>query len=200
MAVLAAANTVGPPYPAAHDTIPVAYRSFAEIANRGAVVEATGTEREAVMALEIEPVTLNLREDVVNYLKLRSSVSAEVEPSVKQEALRMAMLIIERVKRGGETGVKVNPLRSAPNLSDLNALIVRKWAEQGGRCALCGGALVVGGANKMLQASADRTDSANGAYDDENVAITHLACNLAKNKYGLDEFEDWLAILRGVDR
>jgi hypothetical protein len=199
MAVLAAANMVGPPYPAAHDTIPIAYRSFAEIANRGGVVEATGAEREAVMALEIEPITLSLREDVTSYLELRRSVSGEVEPSVKQEAFRMAMLIIERVKRGGETGVKVNPLRSAPNLSDLNALLVRKWSEQDGRCALCGGALIAGGANKMLQPSADRTDSANGAYDDANVAITHLACNLAKNKYGLDDFEDWLSILRGVD-
>lgn len=151
------------------------------------------------MALEIEPITLNLREDVTNYLELRSSVSAEVEPSVKQEVFRMAMLIIDRVKRGGELGVKVNPLRSAPNLSDLNALLVRKWSEQDGRCALCGGALMAGGANKMLQPSADRTDSANGAYDDANVAITHLACNLAKNKYGLDEFEDWLSILRGVE-
>ncbi|MFN4101725.1 MAG: hypothetical protein ACK4GT_18335 [Pararhodobacter sp.] len=199
MAVLAAANMVGPPYPSAHDTIPIAYRSFAEIANRGSVVEATAAEREAVMALEIEPISLNLREDVAAYLKLRSSVSAEVQPSIKQEAYRMAMLIIERVKRGGEISVKVNPLRTAPNLSDLNALLVRKWVEQGGRCALCGGALVVGATNKMLQPSADRTDSTNGAYDDANVAITHLACNLAKNKYGLDEFEDWLSVLRGVD-
>ena len=109
------------------------------------------------------------------------------------------MLIIDRVKRGGETGVKVNPLRSAPNLSDLNSLLVRRWGEQGGLCALCGGALVAGGGNKVLQPSADRTDSANGAYDDGNVGITHLACNLAKNKYGLDEFEDWLTVLRGVD-
>lgn len=199
MAVLAAANMVGPTYPAAHEVIPIAYRSFAEIANRGAVVEATGAEREAVMALEVEPIALNLREDVVTYLELRRSVSAEVAPSIKQEAYRMAMLILERVKGGGETGVKVNPLRSAPNLSDLNALLVRKWGEQGGRCALCGGALLAGDTNKMLQPSADRTDSANGAYDDANVAITHLACNLAKNKYGLDDFEDWLSVLRGVD-
>lgn len=199
MAVLVAANIVGPPYPAAHDTIPTAYKSFAEIANRGAVVEATGAERQAVMGLEVVPLKLNLREDVAAYLQLRSSVSAEVEQSVKQEAYRMAMLIIDRVKRGGETGVTINPLRSAPNLSDLNALLVRKWGEQAGQCTLCGGALAVGGANKMLQPSADRTDSANGAYDDGNVAITHLACNLAKNKYGLDEFEDWLSVLRGVD-
>ena len=199
MAVVAAANMVGPPYPPAHGVIPTAYRSFSEIANRGDVVEAVGVERDAVMALEIEPIALTLREDVQAYLELRSSVSKEIDSSVKQDAYRMAMLIIERVKSGGEIGVKLNPLRSAPNLSDLNALLIRKWGEQAGQCALCGGVLTVGAGNKMLQPSADRTDSANGAYDDANTAITHLACNLAKNKYGMDDFEDWLSVLRGVD-
>ncbi len=199
MAVTAAANMAGPPYPAAREVIPIAYRSFAEIANRGTVVEAVGLERASVMAIEVKPIALTLREDVQAYLELRSSVSREIDPSVKQDAFRMAMLIIDRVKRGGEIGVKINPQRSAPNLSELNALLLRKWSEQVGQCALCGGALVVGGENKMLQPSADRTDSANGAYDDANVGITHLACNLAKNKYGLDDFEDWLSVLRGVD-
>jgi hypothetical protein len=36
-------------------------------------------------------------------------------------------------------------------------------------------------------------------YDDDNVQITHLACNFAKNKYGVDEFEDWMTVIRGVD-
>jgi hypothetical protein len=26
-----------------------------------------------------------------------------------------------------------------------------------------------------------------------------MACNLAKNKWGLDHFEEWIAALRGVD-
>ena len=134
-----------------------------------------------------------------NYLELRKSVAPEVEAPVKQEAYRMALLIIDRVKRAGEVDVKINPLRSAPNLSDLNALLIHKWQEQNGRCDLCGGKLMSGGENKMLQPSADRIDSANGAYDDENVWITHLACNLAKNKYGLGDFEDWLSVLRGID-
>lgn len=199
MAVISAANFVGPPYPAARDVIPTAYRSFAEIANRGGVVEALDDEREAVMALNVEPILLNLREDVQAYLALRSSVSAKLEPSVKQNAFRMAKLIIDRVKRGGDVGVKINPIRSAPNLSDLNALLIRKWTEQRGLCALCGGKLVTGHGNRMLQPSADRIDSANGAYNDENVWITHLACNLAKNSYGTDDFEDWVAVIRGVD-
>ena len=112
----------------------------------------------------------------------------------------MASLIHDRVKRGGDLSVKINPLRTAPNISDLVLLITRKWQQgQGGRCALCGGKLIAGTRNAMLQTSADRIDSDNGSYDDDNVQITHLACNLAKNKYGVDEFEDWMTVIRGVD-
>lgn len=199
MAVLAAANMKGPPYPEAREIVPAAYKSFAEIANRGGVVEAVGDEREAVMSLAVEPITLHLTEDVQAYLKLRRSVAPEVEAFVRQEAYRMAQLIIERVKRGGEVGVKINPLRSAPNLSDLNALFIRRWGQQSGSCTLCGGMLAATSKNKMLQPSADRIESTNGAYNDDNVRITHLACNLAKNSHGLADFEDWLSVVRGVD-
>jgi hypothetical protein len=51
----------------------------------------------------------------------------------------------------------------------------------------------------MLQASADRRDSANTAYDDANVQITHLACNWAKNECAPDQFDEWLAIVRGAE-
>ncbi len=199
MAVLKAANFIGPPFPEAREVIPTAYASFAKIANRGGIVEALGSERDAVLALRVEPITLNLRDDVKAYMQLRMSVSREVEPAVRQEAFRMAQLIIDRVKRGGESSVKINPIRSAPNLSDLNALLIRKMGQQDGRCALCGGRLAIGSTHSMLQPSADRIDSDNGAYDDANVWITHLACNFAKNKYGLDEFEDWISMVRGID-
>lgn len=128
-----------------------------------------------------------------------SSKAIEADPSIAQESYRMARLINERVNRGGEVGVKINPLRSAPSLSELHALLVRKWSEQAGRCALCGGVLTVGAKNTMLQPSADRIDSANGAYENANVAITHLACNLAKNKYSLTEFEGWLLVIKDAD-
>jgi hypothetical protein len=38
----------------------------------------------------------------------------------------------------------------------------------------------------MLQPSPDRIDSKNVAYDDANLHVTHLPCNLAKNQYGID--------------
>ncbi len=49
----------------------------------------------------------------------------------------------------------------------------------------------------MLQASADRIDSGNPFYSEENAQITHLACNLAKNQYGTDQFLEWLDVVRG---
>jgi hypothetical protein len=200
MAVLQAADIIGPPYPHAHDVTRFAYRSLSEMANRGSVVEVLGSERAAVKALPIHPLHLNLRKDVVAYLHLRGSLSLEIEKSVKQEAFRMASLIRGRVESSGELSLRINPARAAPNLSDLIALILRKWHEdQTGVCALCGGKLIAGTTNPMLQPSADRIDSGNHAYDGDNLQITHLSCNLAKNKYGVSIFEDWMTVIRGVD-
>jgi hypothetical protein len=159
-----------------------------------------GNERDAVMGLQAERLSLSLREDVIAYVRLRRTFGPEVDKAINVEVTRMAKLIIERVEKGGDLAVRVNPQRTAPNFSDLYQLLLQKWRDgQSGRCNLCGGNLVAGGKNKMLQPSADRIDSANGAYDDGNTQITHLACNLAKNKYGLEEFEDWLSVVRGVD-
>ena len=200
MAVLDAANLIGPPYPSAREVIPKAYRSFAEYSNRGGIVEAVGDERDAVMRLPVERVSLVLREDVIGYLELRTTFGAGVDKAVNAEVTRMAQLIIDRVKRGGELAVRINPQRSAPNFSDLYQLLLQKWKDgQRGLCSLCGGALIAGGKNRMLQPSGDRIDSGNGAYDEGNVQITHLACNWAKNQYGVEEFEDWLSVVRGVD-
>lgn len=108
-------------------------------------------------------------------------------------------MICERVGRGGEQNVRINPQRFAPLFAEVNALILRLWLdEQRGRCALCRGPLVASTGNPMLKASADRIDSANGSYDADNVQITHLACNLAKNKYGQEQFDDWVLAVRGV--
>ena len=55
----------------------------------------------------------------------------------------MATLIEERVKSGGIASLRTAPVRTAPNLSDLIAMLTRKWTEgQRGRCALCDGPLV----------------------------------------------------------
>lgn len=85
MAVLDAANLIGPPYPSAREVIPKAYQSFADYSNRGGIVEAVGDEREAVMRLPIERVSLRLREDVLAYLELRTTFAADVDKAINAE-------------------------------------------------------------------------------------------------------------------
>ena len=63
---------------------------------------------------------------------------------------------------------------------------------------LCGGPLVQSKI-KSLQPSVDRIDSSDISYSDANMHITHLACNLAKNEWGLSDFTDWLAIVQAGD-
>jgi hypothetical protein len=196
MPVTAAAVIGGPPFPEARAVVPNAYASFSSVQTRGTVVEAESGERDAVMRLEVVPVTLQLSESVRQYIQLITSLRAPPDKLVKQEAARLATLIEERVKAGGTTSLRTAPVRTAPNLSDLIALLTRKWTDgQRGRCALCEGPLVPK-ATGMLKPSADRIDSGNAAYDDGNVQITHLACNLAKNQYGAEDFANWLAIIR----
>lgn len=44
--------------------------------------------------------------------------------------------------------------------------------------------------------SRDRTDSANKTYDWRNTQLTHLACNLGKSEGTLDEWHEYLAMVR----
>lgn len=197
MAVVDAANMVGPPFPAAHDVIPRAYASFASFENRGGIVLAEGAERDAVMALEVKPIQLHLREQVCRNQETRE-VMRLVDRAIQQEAHRLAELITQRIERSGSMGMRLNPIRTGPSAVDLETLIARKWTdEQKGRCALCDGDLDARSRNPMLKASADRIDSSDIAYLKANLQITHLACNLAKNKWGAQEFADWLDVVRG---
>ncbi len=152
MAVLDAANLIGPPYPNAREVVPKAYRSFAEYSNRGGIVEAVGDERNAVMRLPVERVRLVLREDVKGYLELRRTFGAAVDKAVNEEVTRMARLIIARVKQGGEPAVRINPQRSAPNFSDLYQLLLEKWRDgQRGLCSLSSHTMVGGSAGSLAR-------------------------------------------------
>jgi len=194
VAVVRAAQLEGPPFPDARALIPEAYASLGEPRNFGSFVELVGEEREAARGLAAREVHLNLMPEVRAYIELRSTLTTPL--AVRQEALRMAQGIIDRVNRGGELATRRNPVRIAPSFGDLVPLLVRKWT---GTCALCGGPLFIGTDNPMLQASADRRDSANAAYDDANVQIAHLACNWAKNECADDQFDEWLAVVRGAE-
>jgi hypothetical protein len=194
VAVVRAAELQGPPFPDARRLVPIAYRSLGQPRNFGSFVELFDVERETARALVATEIHLNLTPDVQEYLDRRSTLIASKE--INAEAVRMAQGIVDRVTRSGELGVRRNPVRTTVNFSELHPLLMRKWT---GVCALCGRPLFFRPENRMLQASPDRIDSANLAYDDANVQIAHLACNWAKNEYGSDHFEEWLALVRGVD-
>lgn len=196
VAISQAANLRGPPYPSVRELAPKAYATLGR-ENRGQIVEVLDDERIALLDLAVEPMELRFSPDVAAYLQLARAVSGQTPKSINQEATRMAHRIIARVNGGGEVSTRVNPIRTAPQLAELFSLLVRKWQEdQRGACALCGGPLLAHTTNRMLQASADRIDSLNPAYDDENVQITHLACNWAKNAYSTAEFCDWAATVK----
>ncbi len=198
-AVIDASLTLGAPLPAAREVIPKAYASLAEMRYRGNVVEVTGDEREAAMQLSIQPIKLNLSPAVLSYMELKKSASRSIDKTIRQEAARMAALIEARVKNGGEFYVGRRPIRTAPNTSDLISVIIHKWTEvQFGRCALCGSPIEQT-TNKMLQPSADRIQSDEPSYAKENIQITHLACNWAKNQYGFEEYSEWVAVVRDFE-
>lgn len=64
LTAIRAADIVGPSYPEARRVMPKSYRAFSEITNRGNVIEAQPDERASIMALEIRPLTLTVREGV----------------------------------------------------------------------------------------------------------------------------------------
>lgn len=186
LGLLETANMQGPPWPAARKVAPAAYTLLGRYINRGGVVEATGVERNAVMEQNIEPV----------WIKTPETAAQTNTKRPQDDITRMMGLIMNRVKRSGLSDTRHNPFRDAPARDDLRALLECKWQDQGGHCVLCGGALVADSSNGMLKASPDRIDSANPSYGSDNLQITHLACNLAKNRYGESDFQCWLEMVR----
>jgi hypothetical protein len=181
-------------FPLAHDVVPVAYRQLGQFANRGKVVELGGQERDAVFALEVSVVDFVRPKNAGKFVQTRSFLN--LSPEIRREIGRMAAGILGRVAASGTERTSVNPTRLMTE-PDIHIMLGTKWQEQKGCCFLCQGPLVPGTQNYLLQASPDRTDSQDTAYSKENTRITHLGCNLAKNKVTLAKFEDWLSVVRG---
>jgi len=199
-AVIQAASIVGPPFPEARQVAPQAYRSFSEMANRGGVVLASGDEREAIMALSVAPVLLTLGEDVQQFLEIRTSVSSSLlDKPIRQAITAMIGGIQGRVALSEGLTLRTHPYRDAPDTGTLFAVLSRMWKAAEGRCAVCGGLLRTDGSNPMLQASPDRIDSSIRSYREDNLQIAHLACNLAKNRYGAGHLAEWLDVVRHED-
>jgi hypothetical protein len=170
-------------FPLAADLIPNSYRLLGKLQNLGNVVEVLDSERNALLELAVIPVELNLQPAATSFDDKRGILN-----------LDSASGLLERARRGGTESVRVNPVRLVD--SDIQILLGKKWQEQHSCCALCDGELIIGGSNRLLQASADRIDSEVPSYDARNVHITHLGCNLAKNDVSLQDFDAWLQVVR----
>jgi hypothetical protein len=160
------------------------------------VSEAVGDERRAIVELPIRQIELTLSPDVREHIARVSLIRSADNKSLVREISRVAFLIEERVRKSGDLASRTNPLRSAPNFSDLIASISTRWGEQAGCCAICGGAISVEGANQLLKLSADRVNSDNASYGAENLQLTHFACNLAKNNSSMADTLAWVEVVR----
>jgi hypothetical protein len=85
-----------------------------------------------------------------------------------------------------------------PPGTNLIDVLHKKWIEQRTLCALCNQPVRLDTEKKLLQSSPDRKDSSNPSYGEDNLQITHLACNLAKNDRTTEDFEEWLTLVSGA--
>jgi hypothetical protein len=120
------------------------------------------------------------------------------DDALRQEISRLRL--VEAMKldaaRAGMDRTGVYPPRAVPNDLDVVQMLVQKWHDQIGLCALCDKPIPWNPTNKLLQLSRDRADSANKTYDYQNTQLTHLACNLGKSDATAHEWGDYLAMVR----
>ena len=181
-------------FPLAHDILPATYRQLGQIVNRGRVVEVIPEEMNSILGLHVHPVDFVRPRKSVGFGGTREFLNLSAE--IRSDIGRMVGNVLGRVAASGTERTSISPIRTMSE-PDLHILLGKKWLEQKGRCFLCQGPLLPGTKNYILQASPDRTDSLDTVYSDANTRITHLGCNLAKNKVSMADFEDWLLVIRG---
>jgi len=182
-------------FPRAADITPVAYRAMGIRSNWGGVAEILGPERAALKSLAVEWVELPNR-DVVQTTAAKRDRVREIRENIP---LSGALARLEALIRGrlgpGRSVWTQTPARSLPTSTNLTFLLHDKLEEQKYLCALCGKLMRLDTMKKLLQVSPDRIVSTNPSYGADNLQITHLACNLAKNDGSTEDFEEWLEVI-----
>jgi hypothetical protein len=182
-------------FPLASELAPETYRSLGTLRSLGRCVEVQPQELPALIELELIETTIELTARAKAVLRLNTE-----DDALKLEASRLAQLIQQDVSRAGMEQNGTAPHRSAPNISDVYASILEKWNQQDGRCALCEGAIPLETNNRLLQMSRDRIDSDNKSYEASNLHLTHLGCNLAKSDGTMEQWTEFLEVVRRVRR
>jgi hypothetical protein len=115
--------------------------------------------------------------------------------AVDREEARLFGLIDMRAIQSGQRRELMAGVRTVS--SDVRAWLRQELSKDPLNCALCRGRMSIEGANDLLKPSIDRLDSACIEYKPSNVQLTHYACNLAKNCFDKEKFEEWMSVLRG---
>ena len=179
--------------PEAKVCMPATYRRFANPTTRGKPIPVENADHETLLALQLTAV------EIPPYIERRLHTIPD-DQLLNRDITRLVNNIVNSVLRAGAERTGVYPERRSLNFSDLFNLLNERWRRQQGTCSLCSGRIVPGEENPLLRMSADRIDSINKAYDAENVQLTHVGCNLAKNSASIAEWEQFLDVLRGVHR
>lgn len=183
--------------PWASDVVRNAYSSLGIRRNWGGVSEILGSERDALFPLLVRWVELPNREVVRATSAARDRIR-EIRESVSlNSALARMQTLIQGRLGPGRSVWQQTPPRSLPAGTNLTFLLQDKLEEQKSLCALCGKLMRLDTTKKLLQCSPDRIVSTNPSYGADNLQITHLACNLAKNDGSTEDFEEWLELISG---
>ena len=175
--------------PLSSSIVPREYQKIGRYPHRGMVVEITGRDREHLLRLNISHLTLSRKAAVDEAMTLSSLRN---NASINAEAVRIANLVYNRVEASGILQQRTAPERSAP--SDLVLRVGLLLMKNPLVCGLCSGLMHIRPANRLLQPSPDRVESSSGDYGPNNFQLVHLACNLAKNRFTVAEFHEWLAL------
>ena len=175
--------------PSSTSVLPRSFSVMGQFPYVGSVKEIDKEERENVLDLHIEQLHLKLQPAMQLPLHLKQ---LKDNKDLNETVFRLADLIQNRVDAAGSLQTRTAPFRSALPRTELMQLIAAKLGANPLLCELCGGVLPLKPSNRLLQPSADRTDSADGDYGPTNFQICHLACNLAKNSSSVEEYREWL--------
>ena len=178
-------------FPEAKTDMLLTYRSFANPTTRGRPIPVEDSDRATLLVLALAPVGIPPRIE-----QRLHSIPDDV--LLNREFTRIIDNILGSVARAGTERTGFYPERNSLNFSDLFRLFSDIWRNQQGRCGLCNRPIVPGEENPLLKMSADRIDSSKKIYDGENVHLTHVGCNLAKSSASIEEWGDFLDVLRGA--
>jgi hypothetical protein len=180
-------------FPEARRAMTATYQKFTNPTTRGRPIPVEGADRATLLGLAITPTEIPPRIDE----RLRKTIIPG-DKLLNQELTRIIDNILNAVTRAGTPRTGLYPDRHSMNFSDLFQLLKDTWNRQEGRCNLCEGTITLGEENPLLKMSPDRIDSSNKAYDASNVHLVHVGCNLAKNAASLDEWQEYLDVVRSV--